>query len=208
MPAALHSTHSIIYYMSYWQTPLHETADGGGRIGYEQPETLTAQAHKQATAVSHTPCSSNKPATDTGLHGWHLLAVINTRRSSPGEYTPVRHYPVDPTGRSEPGTHAVIWCPCLAMVPVAQRLDEKRPVAIQFDIPARNRLWHTGRMASAICPWPLCIIDRYSIECPWCGIRSLADLQTGLHQPSALGLTGCESTILHGFQFAQTCQHH
>ena len=89
------------------------------------------------------------------------------------------------TSHTESRTHAIIWCPCLVVVPVAQCLDEKRPIAIRFGIPARNRLWHTGRMASAVCPWPLRIINRYRIEYPGCGIRSMADLQASAHNPSA-----------------------
>ena len=141
--ADLHSIRWIIYYKSYWQTPLHEPENGSGRIEFIHKRRTALHKHtdnQQPSAKQHTPLI----VMINLLLALGYMAGIYWLSSIPGEYTPVRHCPVDPAGHSEPGTHSVIRYPCLAVVPVARRLDEKHPRAIQFGIPARNRLWHTG----------------------------------------------------------------
>ena len=137
-----------------------------GNIRRENPP-VPARKHSAATGqASDTTCHGHKYAPDIWLYGRHLLVVIHPGgyRSGESATATAQHYSLDTACHPESRTHPAIWCPCLTVVPVAQHLDEKRPIAIRFGIPARNRLWHTGRMAPAVCPWPLRIIDRYSIE--------------------------------------------
>ena len=56
--ADLHSIRWIIYYKSYWQTPLHEPENGSGRIEFIHKRRTALHKHtdnQQPSAKQHTP---------------------------------------------------------------------------------------------------------------------------------------------------------